>query len=416
MQHFFYRIFLWLYPSAIKVLSPFNEKAKLWITGRKDILEKLQQTITHDKPLIWMHCSSLGEFEQGRPLIERLRKLYPSYKLLLTFFSPSGYEVRKHYEGADYVFYMPMDSKENAAQFFDIVKPSLIIFIKYEFWNYYLQQAKAHQIPTLLISAIFRKGQPFFFKQGHFHRGMLACFTHLFVQNEESVSLLRSIGFTDNVSLTGDTRFDRVIEIAEGFQPVGQIEALCAAHPIIVAGSTWSEDDKDLAHYANSKGQLRFIIAPHNVAKDRLNECLKLYKNSILFSQAETQLTSATRTIIIDNIGMLSRLYKYATIAFVGGGFGEEGVHNVLEPAVYGKPVVFGPVYERYHEAVELVAAGGASSVENALELEAEFEMLLKDNATYDAMCKASKDYVYSRKGSTEQILHFIQAKRLLTS
>lgn len=377
----------------------------------------MKETITTKDKVIWMHCSSLGEFEQGRPLLERLRNTYPSYKILLTFFSPSGYEVRKNYEGADYIFYLPGDSNPNAKRFYDVVNPQLVIFVKYEFWHYYLSEAKKRNVPLLLISGIFRKKQPFFSKFGHFYRNMLSCFTHLFVQNEESVSLLQSIGFTENVSLVGDTRFDRVIEITEGFQPISSIENFCAGSNVVVAGSTWLEDDKELAHYANTRNKVKFIIAPHNIGKDRLNECRKLYKHSTLFSSIQSASPATNiNTIIIDNIGMLSRLYKYATVCYVGGGFGADGVHNVLEAAVYGKPVVFGPEYEKFNEAIELVESEGAISIENALELEAAFDSLLNDSSNYTERAKAAGNYVYSKQGSTQKILEFIQANRLLTN
>lgn len=376
----------------------------------------MQEAINPVHSLIWVHCSSLGEFEQGRPLIEKIRTTYPSYKILLTFFSPSGYEVRKNYEGADYIFYLPGDSRKNATQFLDIAKPGLILFIKYEFWYHYLQEAKKRAIPLLLISAIFRKNQPFFSRYGDFYRSMLSCFTHFFVQNEESSSLLKTIGFKQNVTISGDTRFDRVIEIAEKFKPVDVIETFCSGSAVIVAGSTWSEDDKKLSHYANIKSNVKFIIAPHHISKQRLNECLQLYKKSVLFSTISASgLSSDINTLIIDNVGMLSSLYKYSTISYVGGGFGKDGVHNVLEAAVYGKPVIFGPVYEKFIEAIELADNGGGVSIKNYPELEAKLNNLLNKDEKYIDACKAALNYVYSKQGATEKILQFIQEKRLLT-
>lgn len=412
-----YRIFIRLYPFMIHIASPFNEKARLWIKGRKGVFDRMDHSINDNDKIIWMHCSSLGEFEQGRPLLEKLKSEYPAYKILLTFFSPSGYEVRKNYSGADYIFYLPTDSKKNATVLFDIVKPELIIFVKYEFWYYYLAQAQKRGIPLLLISAIFRKKQPFFSKYGAFHRSMLSCFTHLFVQNAESVSLLQSIGFNQNVSLSGDTRFDRVIEIAEGFQHISSIQHFCSGSQVIVAGSTWLEDDKELAHYVNSRNNVKFIIAPHNIGKSRLDECANLYKNSTFYSSLkDSRPAPKINTIIIDNIGMLSRLYKYATVCYVGGGFGADGVHNVLEAAVYGKPVVFGPEYEKFNEAIELTETGGGISIENALQLEATFDDFLSDNSGYAKKANASLNYVYSKRGSTENILRYIYEKRLLTN
>jgi 3-deoxy-D-manno-octulosonic-acid transferase len=410
----FYDLFINLYPIVLKIIAPFYPKAKLWRTGRDDIFKKMSRQIKTDKVAVWMHCASLGEFEQGRPVMERLRNEHPEGKILLTFFSPSGYEVRKDYEGADYVFYLPMDSAANARAFLDVAKPQLILFVKYEFWYYYLMEARKRHIPALLVSGIFRRDQPFFKWYGAVHRQMLRSFQHFFVQNDDSQQLLKSLGIFGNMSVSGDTRFDRVIEIAERFKPIASIEAFCGTAQVIVAGSTWTEDDEELDHFANSHPEIRFIIAPHNIGKARLDECLRLYKKSILFSQLGIEPVSAN-TLIIDNIGMLSRLYKYAAICYVGGGFGADGVHNVLEAAVYGKPVVFGPEYEKFFEAIELVETGGGISVENALELEKEFKNLLTNEKDYNKKAQAAKEYVYSKKGATESIVTYIQENRLLT-
>ena len=366
-----------------------------------------QAIISHDN-LVWMHCSSLGEFEQGRPVLEQLKKQNAKCKILLTFFSPSGFEVRKDYADADYIFYLPMDGPGNARKLFDIVNPSLVLFVKYEFWNYYLHEAKKRDIPLFLISGIFRSTQPFFKSYGGFYRKMLRCFTHFFVQNVESVKLLNAIGISKNVSLSGDTRFDRVIEIAESFEPVAVFDRFCINRDVIVAGSTWREDDEEIDHYANTQKEVRFIIAPHDIGSDRIAECKRLFKHAVLYSKLKEPLPEHVNTIIVDNVGMLSRLYKYATVCYVGGGFGEDGVHNVLEAAVYGKPVVFGPEYEKYFEAKELVEAGGGIAVSSALELEKELDVLLKRGEKYNAACQASKDYVYSKKGATNEIIQFI--------
>jgi 3-deoxy-D-manno-octulosonic-acid transferase len=412
-----YVLFTMFYPVAIKLASPFNSKAAAWLKGRRNIFQKMAGVIRTGENLVWMHCSSLGEFEQGRPVLEKLRAEMRSCKILLTFFSPSGYEVRKDYDGADYIFYLPMDSQVNAIRFFDIVQPRLILFVKYEFWNYYLSEAKHRNIPLVLISGIFRKDQPFFKWYGDLHRQMLTCFTHFFVQNQQSATLLKQVGFEKNVTISGDTRFDRVIKVTEEFEPLALIEQFCGAADVVVAGSTWTEDDKELDHFANSNGDIKFIIAPHSVIKDRIDECLHLYKNSMTYSQMQKGIIPAhVNTLIIDNVGMLSRLYSYATICYVGGAFGAEGVHNVLEPAVYGKPVVFGPEYEKYFEAEELVDVGGAIIIENALELEAELKKLLMKDTAYDSACEASKKYVYSKSGSTSQIVQYIYENRLLTS
>jgi len=411
-----YQLFIYLYSFIIRLASPFSTKAKLWLKGRESVFERMRKIVSPDHSLVWMHCSSLGEFEQGRPLLEKIRINYPAYKILLTFFSPSGYEVRKNYEGADYIFYLPVDSSKNAKEFFEIAKPRLILFIKYEFWYYYLREAKKQDIPLLLISGIFRKSQPFFAKHGSFHRRMLSCFTHFFVQNEESFFLLKTIGFNKNVTISGDTRFDRVIEIAEQSQRIFAVEEFCYGFDVVVAGSTWPEDDKKLSDYAKTNNNVKCIIAPHNINKPRLNECLQLYKNAVLFSAINaSEVSSNFNTIIIDNMGMLGSLYKYSTISYVGGGFGKEGVHNVLEAAVYGRPVIFGPVYEKFIEAKELAENGGGVSIKNYLELEAKCNEFLTKDQVYTNACKAASDYVYSKQGATKKILQFIQEKRLLT-
>lgn len=376
----------------------------------------MQQAIDPAAEIIWFHCASLGEFEQGRPVIEKLKELYPRYKILLTFFSPSGYEVRKNYDKADYIFYLPVDTKRNAERFYDIVKPKLVVFIKYEFWFYYLQEARLRNIQLLLVSGIFRKDQPFFRWYGKLHQQMLSSFSWLLVQDENSKTLLANAGFIDNVKVTGDTRFDRVITIAEQFTPIDKIAEFCKDSDVIVAGSTWLEDDKELDHYANTRKHIKFIIAPHNINQLRLKECSHWYKHSIRFSELNGAVDPSINTLIIDNIGMLSRLYKYAAVSFIGGGFGADGVHNVLEAAVYGCPVVFGPEYDKYIEAVELVETGGAISVDTALELEKVLDELMQKGPEYKIASEASYKYVQDKKGATESIIQFIYEKRLLTN
>jgi len=301
----------------------------------------------------------------------------------------------------------------------------LVLWVKYEYWFYYLDELKKQRIPTLLISGIFREDQIFFKWYGRLHRYMLQCFQYFFVQTEEAKKLLGTIGFSNNVSISGDTRFDRVIEIAEQFQPNEMVEKFCGNSKIIVAGSTWEEDEEELDHYANTHKEIKFIIAPHEIDEERLKEVEALFRNSIRFSELKKLITenrrlateaNVTNVLIIDNIGMLSSLYKYADITYVGGGFGDDGVHNVLEAAVYGKPVVFGPVIEKYIEAVELVDSGGGFVVDSALEAEETFNRLLKNKEEYNNACNAAKEYVHSRKGATEKIMQFIQEKRLLTN
>lgn len=374
---------------------------------------------------IWMHCASLGEFEQGRPLLEELRIKNEELKIVLTFFSPSGYEVMKDYKGVDHVFYLPMDSPANAKTFLDAINPALVLWVKYEYWYYYLIELKKRNITTILVSGIFRKNQPFFKWYAGIWKEMLHSFKHFFLQNEESKILLATLGWKDNVSINGDTRFDRVIEIADKFMPVPDIERFCGDSQVIVAGSTWEEDEIELLHFVNVNKQLKFIIAPHEIDVVNLKDVKDEFPNSIFYSDwikgTEVLISGGAQrpvknVLIIDNIGMLSRLYKYATVTYVGGGFGADGVHNVLEAAVYGKPVVFGPVYEKFDEAIGLVDAGGAISINGPVKLEAVLNNLLNNEEERNKSGEAAKNYVRKNAGASKKIIQFIQENRLLTS
>ena len=366
-----------------------------------------------------MHCASLGEFEQGRPLLEKMRAQYPAYQLVISFFSPSGYEMMKGYPGADHVFYLPMDSKTNAKQFIDAIEPALVLWVKYEYWFYYLAELKRREIPLILVSGIFRPDQPFFKWYGGMWRSMLQCFTAYFVQNETSEDLLKTIHINKKVFISGDTRFDRVIAIAKNFEALPYIESFCAGKPVIVAGSTYEEDEIELLHYIKMHPEIKFIIAPHEVDPGNLERLRKSFRNALFFSslsETEKDASKNIHVLVIDNIGMLSRLYKYATIAYIGGGFGKEGIHNVLEAAVYGKPVLFGPEYEKFAEAVGLVQSGGGISFSLPLGLEETLNKLIGHEAELKRTGDASRDFVYSQKGATDAIARFIQENRLLTS
>ena len=389
------------------------------MTGRKNIFEKLETAFTGNNKVVWVHCASLGEFEQGRPLLEKLRSYYPGYKLLLTFFSPSGYEVRKEYKGADWVFYLPIDGVHNANRFLKIVNPSLVVFVKYEFWYYYLREIKQRNIPLLLVSAIFREDSGYFKWHNGLQRKMLFFFQHVFVQTEASKKMLGSIGLMDNCSVAGDTRFDRVIEIAENSAAIPVIEHFTANKKTIVAGSTWPEDEEILQKTMQSINDplLQLIIAPHEINTEHISQLRKLFPGSILFSEIknDNKQTASGNILIIDNIGMLSRLYKYAYITYVGGGFGK-GIHNTLEAAVYGKPVLFGPVYYKFNEAVDLISTGGAISINDTEDCILSIQKLLQDQKVYQRSSENARKYVYSNKGATEKVMHFIQENRLLTN
>ncbi len=434
-----YNIFLHIYSAALHLAASWNPKAKQWVRGRRGWKPDLQTKInlwqaeaggSHKREtsgmqrasakIVWMHCASLGEFEQGRPLLEALRISHPEYKILLTFFSPSGYEIRKNHKGADYIMYLPMDGAANAKDFVAIVQPSLVLWVKYEYWHYYLAALKKSAIPVLLVSGIFRPSQPFFKWYGKFWQTMLDCFQQLFVQNNGSRQLLETIERSNLCTVTGDTRFDRVIDVAANFTPLApQLEAFCRGHQVLVAGSTWEEDEEELMHYTRVYPHIKFVIAPHEVSEERIKDLLEEFPQAVLYSSliAEPSVGNHhSNVLIIDNIGSLSKLYKYATITYVGGGFNQSGIHNILEAAVYGKAVVFGPVYEKFAEARDLVDAGGAFSIENALELEDLLNSLLNDQQKLDRAGEIARNYVYEHHGATEKIMEYIYTKRLLTN
>jgi 3-deoxy-D-manno-octulosonic-acid transferase len=432
---FFYNLFLLLFKAGTYIASLFNAKAKKWVSGRKNIFERLAKAITPSEQIIWVHCASLGEFEQGRPLMEKLKSEYPACKILLTFFSPSGYEVQKDYSGADWIFYLPADSPRNAKRFLEIVHPSLVIFVKYEFWYYYLKKIKYRNIPLLLVSALFRKDMAFFKWHGGIQRKMLSRFDHLFVQNPASKKLIDEIGLTSICSVSGDTRFDRVIEIAEKFEPIPAIEQFTGNSRIMVAGSTWKEDEEVLqkAFTAMDDPALKLIIAPHEITENHLKETKELFPGSVFFSELTTpdsriaygkpsaaEGLTTHPVLIIDNIGMLARLYRYGYLTYVGGGLRSMGVHNVLEAAVYNKIVLFGDYYQKYSEAVGLVMSGGGLPFNNkkkdGLMLMQLIEALLKDREEYQYRSQAAGDFIRANRGATQKIMHFIQEKRLLTN
>ncbi len=430
MKLLLYDLFNLCFEAGAWLLSPFNTKARLWLLGRVNWASKLQQKITKsglhtdEQPVVWMHASSLGEFEQGRPVVEAIRKKFRSAKIIITFFSPSGYEVTKKFAGADVICYLPTDTPANAIRFIQLVNPSIVIWVKYEYWYHHLKALKKRNIPVLLVSSVFRPDMVFFKWYGSFHKEMLHFFDHFFVQNESSAKLLQTLlnsnpGTDDKITVSGDTRFDRVIDIAESWVPVPPVEKwLFGADKVLVAGSTWPVDEEELVHYIKENKSVRLILAPHQVEPDLLKDTMSLFGDAILFSDLLTNMQPLNNgnVLIINNMGLLSRIYKYADVCYVGGGFSGTGIHNVLEASVYGKPVVHGPEYERYQEAVELLEAGGSFEVENALELEKLLQVLFTDEKIYEKAAIAANEFVYKHKGSTRKIMDYIQEKRLLTS
>jgi len=398
------------------ILSPFHAKARKWVKGREGLLKRIQASIPPGEKLVWMHCASLGEFEQGRPLIEKFRMRFPAYKILLTFFSPSGYEVQKDYQGADWVFYLPMDGSRTARRFLEIVKPSLAIFVKYEFWYYYLKKIKYRKIPLILVSAVFRRDMNFFKWYGGLSRKMLSRFDHLFVQNQESADLLTEIGLAEKCTVAGDSRFDRVVQIASQKLSLPLIENFVGNSNVIVAGSTWPEDEIVLSKTFNSfsKPYLKFNIAPTWINSKHLCILKRFFPGALFYSALLSGSQQKSRVLIIDSMGLLSKIYRYADISYVGGGLRSLGVHNVLEAAVYYKPVLFGPYYEKYREAAGLVKSGGGLAFTNELMLKELIEGLLQNKEDYDERSKAAGEFVLSQQGSTEKILQYVQEKQLL--
>lgn len=420
-----YTFSIFLYNLGIRIASIWNPKARQWTDGRKNLFPLLEKNFRMGKKkTIWMHCASLGEFEQGRPLLEAIREAYPNYAILLTFFSPSGYEIRKNYAGADFVCYLPSDNRKNAQQFLHITRPDLAIFIKYEFWYHYLTQLKENNIPTLLVSAIFRNTQPFFKGYGGFWRKMLSCYRYIFVQDSKSFDLLKGIGLEQSTAISGDTRFDRVIAIAENDINLPIIKDFCENHEVMVAGSTWIEDEEVIDHYANNHPEKRFIIAPHEIHEAHINELEKLFRNAVRYSTLTSgnnktnrlEILHGKNILVIDNMGMLSKLYYYATVTYVGGGFGGAGIHNILEAVVYGKPVLFGPVNQKSREAQDLMELGAAISIQSAVELEEALNILFTDKDKCKTLGKLASGYVRKESGATMKIMHFIQENRLLTN
>lgn len=412
---FVYNIFLLLAQFAYWIFSHFNHKADLFITGRKGLFTKLKNDFSRNNaPVVWVHCASLGEFEQGRPIIEKIKTEFPQYKILLTFFSPSGYEVRKNYNQADFIYYLPWDTKSNAQQFISITNPRLVIFIKYEFWYNYTAQLKNKNIPLLSVSSIFRNDQVFFKSYGNFYRRILLNFEYFFVQNDESVKLLNEIQIK-NCTRAGDTRFDRVFEMVKKNEHVPDIEQFKGTNKIMVIGSCWPEDLDVLIPFINENDQqLKFIIAPHEITGAFIQEIENgITCRSIRYSKIENNDTEDCRVVLIDNVGMLGKLYKYGEFAYVGGAFGK-GLHNILEAACYGLPIFFGNKnYKKFQEAVDLINLGGAFDVADYRELKTKYE-LVNIPQSYLVACEVTRSYVKENLGATDKVIEY--CRKILAS
>lgn len=408
-----YRIFLLLYKGGIHLASIWNYKARLWISGRKNVFDLLKAASIESsgKKIIWMHCASLGEFEQGRPLLKKIKEQSPEGEFFISFFSPSGYEKLKKDNDYKYIFYLPMDSAAHAKKWLDIVKPHLVLWVKYEYWYFYLQQIKENNIPLIMVSAIYKSSQTFFKWHGNLYKKMLYPFTHFFVQNAESKEVLQTIIPENKISIAGDTRCDRVINIATNFVEVPGIKEFCDGKKVIVIGSSWEDDEAEWAHFVKTQKDLKFIIAPHEIDEDNIRDVKKRFPESILYSDwlnKSIEPGESSNCMIINNIGILSRLYFYAYITYVGGGFGKNGLHNILEAGVYGKPIIFGPEYEKNFEASALINNSGAMSIENAIELEKVLHQLIDHPLEVIARGDAAKRYIYENSGATEKIMAYL--------
>lgn len=399
-----YNLVIYIYLFGVKLAALFADKPAKMVKGHREVFDILRNRIDRNARYIWFHAASLGEFEQGRPLIERIRKEHPEYKILQTFFSPSGYEVRKDYRGADIVCYLPFDTPRNVRRFVELVNPCMVFFIKYEFWQNYLNQLYKKGIPVYSVSSIFRPNQIFFRWYGKKYREVLKTFAHLFVQNEVSRSLLAKIGVT-NVSIVGDTRFDRVLDIYHEAKQLPLVEKFKGNSLTFIAGSSWGPDEDIFISYFNEHPEMKLVIAPHVVSDSHLKEIMdKLKRSYIRYTEATEENVTQADCLIIDCYGLLSSIYRYGEISYVGGGFGV-GIHNVLEAAVYGIPVIFGPNNKKFREAQHLLEKKGGFEITNAEDFNRLMDKFLSDGAYLQQAGKAAGDYVNHNAGALEKIM-----------
>jgi len=406
---FLYNLVISIAGFFLKIVALFSPKIKLFTEGRKNVFSILEEKIKPSDKTIWFHSASLGEYEQGLPVIEKIKEKYPGHKIIITFFSPSGYEVRKNNTVADVTVYLPLDTKSNAKKFLKLAHPELAFFIKYEFWLNYLKELETSKTPTYLISGIFRDNQMFFKWYGGFYRKALKAFTYFFVQNESSKEKIEAIGF-HNVIVSGDTRFDRVNAILERDNTLDFIEKFKNNSPAIVIGSSWPKDEALLTEYINqAPDNVKFIIAPHNIKADQIASLKsQITKSTVLFSEKENLDLSQYNVFIIDTVGLLTKIYSYGTIAYVGGGFGNPGIHNILEPATFGIPIVIGPNYSNFAEAIQLVALGGCLVISNNEELKQNLDRLLNDKNFLEEKSRICEAYIQNNKGATNTIMNSI--------
>lgn len=410
-----YSLAIHFYAFIIALISPFHKKARIMRLGQWKTNSILREKIDRNAKYIWFHASSLGEFEQGRPMMEKIKAEHPEYKILLTFFSPSGYEVRKNYNGVDVICYLPFDTPYRVKKFLNLANPSIAVFIKYEFWGNYLQELKHRNIPVYIISSIFRRDQLFFQWFGYPYRKMLYCFTHLFVQDDRSAALLKEFGIT-NVTVTGDTRFDRVLDVRNQARELSPVEHfVCEGGKekrlTLVAGSSWPQDEEILIPYFNEHPEMKLIIAPHEIHREHLMYIESLLKRpSVRLSDVfhDQSLAEGKDCLIVDSFGLLSSIYRYGPIAYIGGGFGA-GIHNTLEAAVYGIPVLFGPKYHKFKEAKDLIKVGGGFSVSDKQSFCEKMDELLTYHEVLEAAGESAGQFVNGNAGATDKILRIIK-------
>lgn len=405
-----YNIGIRVYYLIILFASLFNRKARLWILGRKRIFEQLRSKLDHNPSVIWFHCSSLGEFEQGRPVMEKIQNIFPGIKILLTFYSPSGYEIRKNYSGADYIFYLPLDTRRNAIKFLNIVKPEAVFFIKYDYWFHFLSRLQKMNIKIYLISGIFRSNQIFFKGYGKWFREMLRTFNHLFVQDNESAGLLKSIGF-ENVTVCGDTRFDRVYAITQKATEFPLIRSFINGKMVLIAGSTWPPDEEIIVRFINDNTlTIKFIIAPHEIHERgiiRLQESIQ--RKTLRYTSIDESEIEAADVLIIDTIGILSSVYQYGNVAYIGGGFGK-GIHNILEAATFGLPIIFGPNFKKFREANDLIKLKGAFPIKNMADFNEILNTFITNHQAFITAGNNTQKYVQANLGATDIITKFVRS------
>ncbi len=403
---FLYDLGIWLYSFLIRLASLKNKKAAAWINGRRDLLSRIGKQISGNENRIWFHFASLGEFEQGRPVLEGLKLKYPEISIAITFFSPSGFEVRKDYKLADHVFYLPLDTRKNASEFIRLVNPSFAVFTKYEYWYHYFDELQKKGIPLFIVSGIFREEQVFFKWYGSLYRKMLGMVSHFFIQNEASKKLLHTLGLK-NVTVTGDTRFDRVVKNMRQAKPVPEVDKFRNGRKIFIAGSTWPEDEALLSVLAQDNLDWKFIIAPHETNSEHLRQIEKLFPDSVKLSEISL-LDDNRHILIVDSIGQLSSLYQYGDIAYIGGGFGA-GIHNTQEAAAFGLPVIFGPNFKKFQEATDMIELGAAFPIKNMADLIKQMQHLADDGVRLNSG-RLAKEYIQKKAGATDVILNYLES------